>query len=263
VNKDDDRIPLRENFEGSFDDEWTSTSPSDGMTWQAIELDGNKALYVDAYSNSIIGEESWLVSPVLDFTDIDEASFTFDMSYAYREGTSDILRILASSDCGNNFTDTLYIGSGVSLSNGTNSNNSWEPSGEADWTNMSFTFPGLAGEPNVRLAFVFENDQGNNLYIDNIEFYTSDTPVKYSEVLSVYPNPALNGEATITFNLPEKATVVLDIIDPMGKILVSETLTDILNQTFPLSLSYRSSGVYLVRIVADDKVYFSKLIVMK
>jgi hypothetical protein len=128
---------------------------------------------------------------------------------------------------------------------------------------MSFTLPGLAGEPDVRLAFVFENDQGNNLYIDNIEFYTSDTPVKYSEVLSVYPNPALNGEAMITFNLPEKATVVLDIIDPMGKTLVSETLTDILNQTFPFSLSGRSSGVYLVRIIANDKVYFSKLIVMK
>jgi hypothetical protein len=28
VDKDDDRIPLRQNFEGSFNDEWTSTSPS-------------------------------------------------------------------------------------------------------------------------------------------------------------------------------------------------------------------------------------------
>ena len=49
----------------------------------------------------------------------------------------------------------------------------------------------------------------------------------------------------------------------MGKTLISEDLPDILNQTFPFSLANKSSGVYLVRIIAGGQVYFRKLIVMK
>jgi hypothetical protein len=67
----------------------------------------------------------------------------------------------------------------------------------------------------------------------------------------------------VSFNLPERGTVVLDIIDPMGKVLISETLPDILNQTFPFSLSNRSSGVYLVRVVTAGDVYFRRLIVIR
>ena len=233
------------------------------MTWENIALGTNNALYVDAYSNTDLEDQSWLVSPLLDFTDIKEASLTYDMSYAYRDGTSDIFLILASADCGNTFTDTLYVSSGSSLSNGLNSGDSWEPSNDVDWTTKSLVLSALVGKPDIRIAFVFKNGQGNNFYIDNIEFYVSSSPVKYTEVFSVYPNPSENGDAVVSFNLPEKGTVTLDIIDPMGKTLISETLPDILNQTFPFSLANKSSGVYLVRIITGGQVYFRKLIVMK
>ena len=115
VNKSVDQVPLRETFQGTFDDQWISTNPADGRTWEIIDLGSNSALYVDAYSNTNLDDQSWLVSPVLDLTDIDEASLTYDKSYAYREGTSDVFMILASTDCGNTFTDTLYVSSGSSL----------------------------------------------------------------------------------------------------------------------------------------------------
>ncbi len=263
VNRSNNKIPLRENFEGIFDEQWVRTNPRDGMNWEPTVLDGNTSVFVDGFSNTTSGDQSWLVSPVLDFTDIEEASLTYDVSYAYRENTSDIFYILASTDCGTNFTDTLYTASGSSLTNGLYSSNSWQPQGEGDWTNKSHILATVVGKPDVRIAFVFVNDHGNNFYVDNIEFYVSDIPVKITEVFSVYPNPAADGNAVVSFNLPEKGTVVLDIIDPMGKVLISETLPDILNQTFPFSLSNRSSGVYLVRVKTGDNVYFKRLIVMK
>ena len=263
VNRFDDRIPLRQDFEGNFDEEWVRTNPVDGMDWQPTVINGNTSIFVEAFSNTVSGDQSWLVSPVLDFTTIEEASLTYDVSYAYRENTSDIFYILASTDCGSTFTDTLYTASGSSLSNGLYSGASWQPQGEGDWTNKSLTLAELAGKPDVRIALVFENDQGNNFYLDNIEFYVSEDPIKITEIFSVYPNPSANGDAVVSFNLPEKGTVALDIIDPMGKVLLSETLTDILNQTFPFSLSNRSSGVYLVRVITGGNVYLQKLIVIK
>ena len=263
VDKANDQIPLRQNFEGSFEDQWTIINPSGGMNWEKIDVDPNTALYFDAFSNTLSGDEAWFVSPVLDFSDVEEASLSYDLSYAYRTGTSDLLYILASTDCGNMYNDTIFSASGFALSDGRNSSTSWKPAGQSDWTTKSQDLSSLAGNPNVRIAFVFKNNNGNNIYLDNIEFFVSSSPIKFSENFAVYPNPAENGNANITFNLPEKGTVNIDVIDSMGKVLISETLPNILNQTFGFSLTSQATGVYVVRVITGDKVFFKKLIVVR
>jgi len=262
VSKANDGIPLRQNFETSFEGQWTSINPSLGVPWEPIDVSGNSAIYVDAFSNTVVGDQSWFVSPVLDFSDAVEASLYYDLSYAQRGSATDVFYILASTDCGNFYNDTLYVASGSALADWRTSDISWKPSDESDWSQKSHILSTLAGKSNVRIAFVFTNGNGNNIYLDNIEFFLSEFPIKVSENFSVYPNPSPGGSATISFNLPQKGAVTIDIIDSMGKTVLTETLTDILNQTYPFSLESRAAGVYLIRITTGESVYFEKLIVI-
>jgi len=263
VNKANDGIPLRQNFETGFE-EWISINPSSGMLWELVDVSGSAAISVNAFSNTLIGDQSWFVSPVLDLSNVGEASLYYDLSYAQRGSATDIFYVLASTDCGNLYDDTLYVASGSSLADWRTSDTSWEPSDQStDWSQKSHILSTLSGKSNVRIAFVFTNGHGNNIYLDNIEFFLSESPIKVAETFSVYPNPAPGGTATISFNLPQKGTITIDIIDSMGKTVLSETLPDILNQTFPFSLENRAAGVYLIRINDGESVHFEKLIVIK
>src|SRR5690606_6476147 len=76
VNNSADAIPLRETFESDFDDAWTTINPGGGMEWQIRNFGSNRAMYVNGFGNSLLGDESWLVSPVLDFTGTTDAALT-------------------------------------------------------------------------------------------------------------------------------------------------------------------------------------------
>jgi len=263
VNDASDQIPLREDFNGVFDDRWTIVNPAGGSDWERVTINSNTALAAKSFSNSVIGDQSWLVSPVLDFSQTEEATLKYDRSYALRKNTTDTFYILASIDCGYSFTDTLYRASGSRFADSRTSESSWVPATESDWRTVSLKLSSLIGLSDVRIAMVFVNGQGNNFYLDNIEFFVSYLSFpEIEEVFLVYPNPVVNGEAQITFNLPEKGDVLLEIVDGMGKVLITERLPGILNQTFPLNLPV-STGIYLVRITTNEKVYFRKILITR
>ena len=262
VNKSTDFIPLRQNFEGTFTPQWTSVNPTDGMIWRPFDLTGNKAIYFNAFDNTVANDEAWLASPVLDFSDATEASLSFDVSYSANSTKNDVLRILASRDCGNTYQDTLFTANSAALANGRATTSGWKPATSSDWMSKTTVLTTLAGEPEVRIAFVVTNGNGNNLYLDNIEFFVSETHIKATEPFTVYPNPAAGGNTNITFNISQKGPVELEVVDTMGKTLVSQTLPDVLNQTYPLSLSSVATGVYLVRVTSGSETHLKKLIVI-
>ncbi|MEO5979178.1 MAG: choice-of-anchor J domain-containing protein [Chryseolinea sp.] len=260
LNTASDIIPLRQDFSGSFQDAWTITNPHGGKVWEAIPVLNNTALYVNDYDNTQKGDMAWLVSPTLDFTAATEASLHFEQSYAGRVGKLDRFYILASLDCGNTFGDTLYTAAGANLSGGRASNDRWKPTSDADWDKREISLTSLVNNSEVRIAFVFVNDQGNNFYIDNIEFFVSEDPMEINEPLAIYPNPVVDETTNITFNLPERKNVTLDIVDAVGRVMTTQQLSNVLNQTYPVSLPYAPTGIYFVKVITDNKVYVRKLI---
>jgi hypothetical protein len=262
VNKSEDFIPLRQNFEGTFAPQWTIVNPTDGMIWRPKDLTGNKAVYFNAFDNTVADDQAWLVSPVLDFGDATEASLSFDVSYSANSNKNDVLRILASRDCGNSYQDTLFTANSTSLAGGKATTSAWTPATASDWIAKTTLLTALAGEPEVRIAFVVTNGSGNNLYLDNIEFFVTETHVKATEPFTVYPNPAAGGNANITFNISQKGPVELEVVDTTGKTLLSQTLSDVLNQTYPLSLSSVATGIYLVRVTSGSETHLKKLVVI-
>lgn len=263
VNNERDRIPLRQNFEQDFSPAWTVVAPHGSTAWDLIPTNSGRSLYVNTFSNGQPDEEAWLVSPVLDFSGTTEASMLFDLSYGMRGKAIDTLTMLASTDCGITYFPIRYPAQSGFASQG-----DWHPQTEEEWhRNVVVNLNALAGFEEVRIAFVVRNQQGNNVFLDNIEFFvTADPdPVEIGTPYSVYgydlSSPGLS-ELRITFNLATRQHVRYSVIDITGRLESDGVISDVLNQTFPLPLEERlMPGVYFIRVQIDGRFYSTKILV--
>jgi len=201
-----------------------------------------------------VGEESWLVSPVLDFSNANKASMFYDLSYVLNGDQQ--LKILYSEDCGQTYNNMLNINYNSTFNSGTY----WTPFADSSWSlpKRSISINALTGKDQLRFAFVATANNGNNLYIDNIEFFIDDdlSPLTISNAYSVYGG---GDEMKLTFSLTEKQTVFLKIYDIQGRVLVDNTLSDVLNQTYSFDLGIQGSGIYIVRVALKDQVSATKV----
>ncbi|HPM29476.1 MAG TPA: choice-of-anchor J domain-containing protein [Chryseolinea sp.] len=250
-----EQIPQSQNFDSDFSDQWTMVNPSGGMNFESATTNYATSLYINAFDNSDTADEAWFVSPVYDFSSIGVREMYFDLSYKSKPGTNDRLQVLASTDCGYSYPITLFNRSGDLLSSNETSSDSWNPEGESDWQNLSIDLSALANEDQVRIAFVFTNDNGNNLYIDNINYLV------ITKLFIVYPNPATKDGINVILNLPEGETANLEVIDQIGKIIFSETIEDTLDQPFLLSIPGAATGIYFVRVRTSNKMHSEKVLI--
>lgn len=261
VNKSSDRIPLREDFENEFSSRWSIVNPGGGMLWATVPTNFGQSLYINAFSNVTPGDEAWLVSPVLDLASANAASMFFDLSYAFRDSADDRLEVWASTDCGNTFDWHLLELSGNELSD-QNSSILWKPNTEEDWERKYVPLNFLTGTTNARIAFIFTNANGNNLYIDNIEFFLSDDPEpgRVPSPYRIYHTlPSDPGDFYLTFNLEERQSVHYQVVDIMGRVLAETDINDVLNQTFLIDAGVVEKGIYIVRLQIGHDYFASKV----
>lgn len=256
-------VPFKENFEQEFASKWTNTSPTGGVAWIPQSFSGNRTVAYKAFDNTNTEEEAWLVTSAFDLSETNVASIFFDISYALRNGVSEIFEVRASTGCTQPF-ETIRTLSGDALSV-TTASQPWEPKSDSDWNrDIYVSLSDLAGQENVRLAFVVSNRNGNNLYMDNLRLYLSDdqTPVTVNGVFNVYPNPVRPGEMLqVSFNFETLNDIVIEVIDSMGKQIFQGIDNGVLNQTLSLDTSGLAPGLYVVRIMAAGKVYNSKVLI--
>jgi hypothetical protein len=87
-------------------------------------------------------------------------------------------------------------------------------------------------------------------YITDTE--SSDVPSDF-RLIGAYPNP-FNPSTTITFDLPESATVSLDIFDATGRMVQSyptQSMSAGHGQRLNVTLANVPSGVYMYRLTAN------------
>lgn len=263
VNKETEIIPLRQNFDQSFNN-WTAVSQDNDPNWQPAQTNFNTSLVYNAFNNPNRNEEAWLVSPVLNMANTTEASLFFDGSYAERGQQSDRLLVLGSPDCGVTYPFTLLS---LDLADITaqSSATAWKPIVASEWNRIYVNLNALATEPNARIAFVFTNQNSNNFYLDNLEFFVSDdpTPPEVAPPYLVYGTSLSFNDYAITFDLPDRADVSVFLYNVQGQLLSEHRLGNILNQTLPLDLSGRESGIYLLRILIGNNASTAKIFVSR
>tara|TARA_B100000809_G_scaffold30391_1_gene26377 strand:- start:1594 stop:5631 length:4038 start_codon:yes stop_codon:yes gene_type:complete len=173
-------LPLFENFEdGVFPPkDWTINNPDSSKTWESYTGSignglSNQASRLNFYNYSNQGELDELISPKLDFSNTTNPMLEFKISHIQYSTFSDQLKVLISTDCGSTF-QTIYDESGSNLVTSSNStNNSWTPNTANDWRQETIDLSNYQGNT-VIVKFQSVTGYGNNLYLDDINFFSGD-----------------------------------------------------------------------------------------
>lgn len=254
-------IPDNENWmeiDYSGVDPWTLTT-STGYASSSCARLGN-------FGNSDMSIDE-LLSGTIDLSGVSPGdNIHFSFRYAYRKRSSENdewLRFYISKDCGQTWVLRKNIhGDGLStVVNGA----PYTPQNDGEWyyvevDNINSDYY----VSNFRYKFQFENDNGNNIYIDNINMYPtsmSDVTENEESYLNVYPNPA-NDQATIEIIGSTGVDYNISVHSTLGqqvKTVFNGQLNAGLNK-FELDIADLAKGVYLVRIESDGRLQTMKLV---
>ncbi len=268
IDNQQDVIPLLQAFLGTSvtdpspsqtaanESRWQVVNPDGDITWELTDAAGNgtenQAAVLRHYDYNKTGPVDQLLSPTLDFSQTREASLFFKVSYAfYDKEYVDTLRVKVSTNCGVTY-QTVYEKAGQELAV-VESSESWVPSTPGDWIEEFIDLTEFAGQENLRVAFETVNGYGNNMYLDDIEFFVSDNPdpikVKDGNFV-IYPVPTQD-ELNVTFDLLEKENTIIQFYDIRGRLLMNQTYPNTLNQTYQFDVRTKPAGVYVMRIMSN------------
>lgn len=257
-------FPFYENFETAAmdlnDHQWAINNADSSYTWLADTAGGNPngvhAAIMPFYRYTLrLKQVDDLLSPVIHLPDTGKIIFT--MKHAYQKRNSqfykDSLQIYLSTDYGQHFNHLLYSAGCADLATiaASSYNTRFMPSLPSHWKTDTFNLSAFAGS-DVMIKFSARNDNGNQLYIDDISvsFDTSAVSVKPHQILSpmicIYPNPVKN-YLKITTTVPFSG--VTDITDCMGRILLRNYHE--MDSEFAIDVSMLQNGIYILHLNSD------------
>ena len=173
-------LPHSEDFDQETLPEFWITQNDDGdITWLPIEIarernfsEGVVFITFENYFNE--GEVDYLYMVPLDLSAVsDTPVLEFEHAYFYDQVSNDGLMIEVSTDCGETFQDTIYSSFGAEL--GTTFTPIGNVHGRNDWTKEQVDLSPYVGMDQVIIRFVAVNDNGNDLFLDNINVQSIQT----------------------------------------------------------------------------------------
>lgn len=247
VDQVSDSIPVKENVDDISRSDWIVVNHDNDLTWESGTSQGRNFIFVQNATYASIGEEDWFISPILDFTSATNATLTFDVAYSGINLSEDRLTILLSTDCGENFDVVLYNKDGANLSTGEFNGNPTP----ANWVTETIDLSEFLPYTDVRIAFMATNRNGNNIYLDEIEIYSTEYLADEAGNI-LFPNPAIDGEFRLQFDLDNKENVSVIIVNRNGQEVFSVDLPGTLNQQYSFTIANEPAGLYLVRIIGES-----------
>lgn len=260
-------LPYWEGFEGISDLNstlnWSTYNAENNSTFeiaQTTAYTGTHSVKLGNYGQTGLNTDELLSAPI-DMSSIDAVSgnVTLSFRYAYRKKLADDvewLRVFVSDDCGDSWQQRKSI-HGNTLSPYTSSAN-WSPASINDWTTVHVTnITSSFFIENFRFKFQFKSDNGNNLFIDDINLYAgnpSDDLVvgiaegEAIEHIQLFPNPS-DAESTLIFELQNNDKTIIEVQSIDGTV----AQRTVVNTTFGknivlLNNSELSQGMYFIVI---------------
>lgn len=257
-------------FEGfeETEEDYIVLSDNLGSTWEETNsaFTDSKSIMLNNFNGNPIDSRDEFQLPSVNATLMNDPGLYFRLAYKERSGgASDNLRVYASRDCGESWSLRFNkTGSSLATVSGTQ-NSAYVPSSSSDWELIEVSLSGYASDEHVLIKFQGKSDEGNIVYIDDIQI---SGPLGVAETrqdfeFAVSPNPMLN-DAQLSLNIANSGMYAIDLMDVTGRV-VSKLHNGNLtfgNHQFNIEKSkLGSAGVYLVRVENGSGASVRKLIV--
>lgn len=241
-------LPWAEDFSsGCFPPEcWTIDFTNIDTTWKLFN-------YTDGFWASCSGtaydRTEKLITRTLDFGDYEEVNLDFDFmsNYSYVDNEYIDLKVFASTDGGETFGETPL----------------WKLSEFGvfeNWTSTPVTIGlnCLAGENNVKLAFVYEGSVAQVTF-RNVRVYEPGQSA-IAEVLNlttqIYPNPAQNQLTVNSMSLINHIEIYTVSGQKVGEVSANGNKVE-------MAVSHLASGLYVMKIRTDEGIATKKFSIVR
>ena len=113
--------------------------------------------------------------------------------------------------------------------------------------------------------FEFTNDNGNNIYIDNINLYpesmTDLVEGRISNTLSVYPNPT-SDQVTVEIKTTQKEDYTIELYNAIGEKIgvIYQGPLAVGENNFEYSTADLAKGIYIIKVSSQGTYETLKLI---
>lgn len=250
---------------------WGMVNANNGVSWSRVSNVGAYAILplgsmkYDFFNNTVAGDADEMLLPPLNLAGGNSPLLTFDIAKAFRTGKNDMLEVMVSTDCGVTWV-TVYSKTGTTLATWpTAITSNYLPVTAAEWRTDSVTLSGF-NVANLLVKFVATNDNGNNMFLDNINLSQSDpvgikTYGMVNYLVDVYPNPS-NGETNVMINAIYPSKAELKVLNSIGQVVYVST--ESLNQgenLIKLDASRFAHGVYSIVVESEHGKVVKKLTV--
>lgn len=252
---------------------FTVINPNSGTAaWSRVSNTGGYMLTSDAakydfFNNSVVGDQDELILPPIDLSGSSAPELDFDIAYAQRNANSnDKLEVFVSDDCGANWS-SVFMQSGSALTITNPQVTAYTPNTTNEWRTEMVTLTGYAKQ--VLVKFVTTSDNGNNLYLDNINLYQSSpatgikSQLKENAIVAVYPNPA-SEQLNVRVNADGQQNGRISVINNLGQVMIEKSVS--LNggvNVVKLDLNGYSTGVYSVIVNTNKGTVVKKVTINK
>ena len=210
--------------------------------------------------NNEAGNVDELLSPTVDLSQ--ETAVILGFRYAFARRTSsndDVLRLYVSNNCGETWNLRKQLRGSNDLPTVPDQGGPFTPSGPDQWEEAVVTsILSTYLVPDFRFKFWFESDQGNDLWLDDINITSNtvglqETADNDDAVLSVVPNPAAN-DAVAVISLAKAGYTRVELMDATGRtvMMLNNGRMNAGTTRIAIPANMLNQGLYLVRVQQED-----------
>ncbi len=260
--------PLVEGFESTTfpPANWAVINPDAGFTWQRASIGKNStgSAFVNNFATTgTLGQRDDLVTPNIIYSGVDSVKLTFDLSAASRQypGAArqglDTLEVMVTRDCGNSFT-TVYKKWGAALQTLNDPNNplttAFVPNSASQWRTETIDLTAFANNPSLQVYFRNTSNNGNNVYIDNINLTTRILPARLKEQGYLVLPTAFSSQFSIWHYRTEEAKELrfVTVYNAGGSMVYKRAFNGNAEKLISVDLSGQPAGTYIVTLGYND-----------
>ncbi len=249
--------------------EWFSNNLDTSNTWQLTNLaaaTGSTSVMIDKYNHPINGKDE-LYSRAINLTGATALNVNFKYAFARKDTSNkDQLILYGVSSCGGT-SIPRYTSSGSALETTSITTSPFYPTSPSEWRLVTASILSLQFTSGFRLKFLFNQNGGNNMFIDdiNIDIATASKDISETlELVTIFPNPSAN-VCSIKFNVNQTKTLSVNVFN-----LIGEKVQSIPNKIFEegehevkLNTTNLANGMYIVQLGDGSRSINKQLVISK